>query len=131
MKGLPLLEAGFGPHGIEVPRLSLRVQSDNERGSNGKGYYVGDRSGKERVFAARGRWCGAGGAATYGAARSAGEGGGGYSALSDRHGGVLGGARVGPAVPGARAHGAADGAQVRGSVQEERQERRQRCRGDL
>src|SRR6266853_4232582 len=45
--------------------------------------------------------------------------------------GVLGGARVGPAVPRARAHGAADGAQVRGPVQGGRQERRQRCRGDL
>jgi transposase len=33
---------------------------------------------------------GAGGAATYGATRSAGEGGSGYSALSDRHGGVFG-----------------------------------------
>jgi hypothetical protein len=42
MKGTPLLEAGAGPHGIEVPRLSLQVQSDNERGIHGEDYYCGD-----------------------------------------------------------------------------------------
>jgi hypothetical protein len=53
------------------------------------------------------------------------------AAVPDRHGGVFGVARMGTAIPGARAHGAADGAGVRGALKEERQERRQRRRGDL
>src|SRR6266568_3293314 len=132
MKGTSPTRSGFWPARHRSAKIEVScLQSDNERGSHGEDYYCGYRSGKERVLAARGGRCRARGAAAHGAARSTVGGRGWIIAVSDRHGGVLGGARVGPAVPGVGAHGAAGGAQVCGSVQEERQERRQRCRGDL
>jgi hypothetical protein len=45
------------------------------------------------------------------------------TAVPDRHGGVLRGARVGTVLCGARAYGATDGAEVRSPVQKKRQER--------
>src|SRR5205085_12502818 len=65
------------------------------------------------------------------AARSARGGGGEAAGVCNRNGGMLGSARVGEAILALWSHGQADGAEVRGAVQEERQERRQRCGSDL
>src|SRR5882762_3938009 len=98
MKGTPLLEAGLSPHGIEVPRLSLQVQSDNERGSHGEDYYCGDRFGKAGVRAARGRRCGAGGREENRATRAADANRSRLATVPNRHGGLLGGTRMGTAL---------------------------------
>jgi len=99
----------------------------NERGSHGKDYYRRNRPGKERVFAARGGCGWKDGVAPNGAPRSARGVSRDAAAVRDRNGGVFGCARVGAALRALRAHREIDGAEVRGAVQEERQERRQRC----
>ena len=69
-----------------------------------------------------------------GGARQAQCAGGGAAAVHHRHGGVLGRAPLGAAVPGPRPHRAADGAQARHALPHERQarqERRGRRGGDL
>src|ERR1051325_9337612 len=82
---------------IEVSVFNL----NSRRGSRGKDYYCGHRPGKERVLAS---WSGCGGqdgAPPHCTTRSAGRGGGGFIALSDWHGSVLGCARVGAALSAA------------------------------
>src|SRR6267143_3852319 len=130
-RDFPYPRAGEARTASKCQEWDVVLQSKFERGSHGQGYYCGDRPGKERVLAARGGRCGTAAAQAYGPARSAHTDGGSFISVPDRDGSLLGGSRVGPPVPGARPHGEADGAQVRGTLQEERQERRQRCRSDL
>ncbi len=116
--------------GIEVPRLKSDHQSI-ERGSHGEDYYCRSGFGKAGDGGAWSRRGGSDDIAQGTAAGSAAQLVGQLAALRDGDGGLRRRALLGARADAAGAHGTDHRGGVRAGLSQEREERRQRRRGDL